>query len=260
MGFFYSVVSRLMPETFEKRLEHPCFPQPEDQASLVWRYIPLAKLVSLLQSSCLHLARIDLLNDPHEGSLPAPLVIARNAALQENGLEQFLPQASELSQRVRQECYVSCWALSPFESEALWRLYTSNADGVAIQTTYQALVSVVEPHNDLYVGKIGYLDYETEWFPDGNIFYPVMHKRRAFTHENEVRVLKLNDEHFTYESALGPLGLLVPIELESLIQAIYINPYAQPWYAEAVEAVVDKFAPALRSRIHWSRMKNEPLY
>lgn len=173
---------------------------------------------------------------------------------------QILPQASTLNQRVRQACYVSCWALSPFESEALWRLYTSDADGVAIQTTYQALVDVVKPDSDLYVGKIGYLDYETEWFPNGNLFYPVMHKRRAFAHENEVRVLKLKHDYIPFESALGPLGLLVPIELESLVQAIYINPYAQPWYAKAVEAVVDKFAPELRSRIHWSRMKNEPLY
>lgn len=247
-----------MPEALDKRLEHPCFPQPEDRSSFVWRYIPLAKLVSLLQSSCLHLTRIDLLNDPHEGSLPAPLVTARNVAFQEYGIDQTFSQ--KLNQKIRQACYVSCWALTRFESEALWRLYTSDADGIAIQTKYQALIDVVEPDSNLYVGKIGYLDYETEWFPNGNIFYPVMHKRRAFAHENEVRMLKLQHDHIPIESALGPLGLLVPIELESLIQAIYISPYAQPWYAEAVEAVVERFAPALRSRIHWSRMKNAPLY
>jgi hypothetical protein len=188
------------------------------------------------------------------------LVAARNAAFQQHGIEQILSQTTALNQRIRQACYVSCWALSPFESEALWRLYTSDADGIAIQTTYQALVDVIEPDSDLYVGRIGYLDYETEWFPNGNLFYPVMHKRRAFAHENEVRMLKLLHSHVPLESPIGPPGLQVPVDLESLVQAIYVTPYAQPWYAEAVEAVVERFAPALRPRIRWSRMKNAPLY
>lgn len=249
-----------MPEAFEKRLEHPCFPQPEDRSSIVWRYMPLAKFISLLQSSCIYLARIDLLNDPHEGSLPSALVMARNLGFQKHGSERILPQVLALNQQVRQACYANCWALNPFESEALWRLYTSNDDGVAIKTTYQALVDIVEPDNSLYIGKIGYLDYETEWFPLGNLFYPVMHKRRAFAHESEVRIVKMQDEYLSLESPPGPLGLSVPINLESLIQTIYINPYSQPWYADTVEAVIDKFAPELRSRIQWSRMKNAPLY
>lgn len=249
-----------MPEAFEKRLEHPCFPQPEDRSSVVWRYMPLSKFISLLHSSCIYLARIDLLNDPHEGSLPHTLVETRRLGFRNQGTERALPQAVALTQQVRQACYVNCWTLNPFESEALWRLYTSTDDGVAIKTTYQALVDIIEPDNSLHIGKISYIDYETEWFPFGNLFYPVMHKRRAFAHESEVRIIKLQDEYLSYESPPGPPGLSISINLESLIQTIYINPYANAWYAKTVETVIDKFAPALRSRIQWSRMKNAPLY
>lgn len=249
-----------MPEAFEKRLEHPCFPHPEDRSSLVWRYVPLSKFISLLQSSQLHLSRIDLLNDPHEGSLPTPLVVARNNFLQEKGLTHVLPHAEFLNQKVRQSCYVNCWALSPFESEALWRLYATDTDGIAIQTTYQELISAIEPDSSLYVGRVNYLDYETEWFPDGNLFYSVMHKRRAFAHENEVRLVKMLHDHMGMDDPSGPPSVSVPINFDAFVQAIYVTPYAQTWYAEVVKAVVEKFAPALVSKIYWSRMKSAPLY
>lgn len=249
-----------MPEPFEQRLKHQCFPQPPDRNSLVWRYLPLSKLVSLLHTSHLHLSRVDLLNDPHEGSLPGPLVVARNYQFEKMGHGEISKMASRLSQKVRQACYVNCWALNPFESEALWRLYATDFDGVAIQTTYQALIDVVEPDNELYVGTITYLDYDSDGFPAGNLFYPVMHKRLAFAHEKEVRLVKLLHDHIDPDGLPGPENLTVPVDLDKLIHAIYVTPYAQSWYAEIVAAVVQKFAPTLAERIQWSRMKSAPLY
>ncbi|MFN8224152.1 MAG: hypothetical protein U0R50_13000 [Gaiellales bacterium] len=50
---------------------HPVFNAPPDD-TVVWRYIDLAKLISLLDHRALYFARADTLGDPHEGALPAP--------------------------------------------------------------------------------------------------------------------------------------------------------------------------------------------
>jgi hypothetical protein len=241
-----------------KRLSHHCFPQPEDPLSYVWRYMPLATFVLLLKTSQLYFARMDLLDDPYEGSLPNRYIKARNVSYKEHGLEQFLPGTMSTDQKIRQMHYVSCWALMPSESVALWHLYTYNVDGIAIQTTYQALVDIAKLYDHLYVGKVSYLDYETELFSDDNLFQRAMHKRRIFEHEREVRMLKTEGSSFS-SSNIPPPGLLVSIKLESLIHAIYIAPYAQPWYMEAVKAIVDKFAPSLCSHIFQSKINNKPL-
>jgi hypothetical protein len=188
------------------------------------------------------------------------LVEARRGFVQKEGIAHILPMLSATGQKVRSACYVSCWALSDVESEAFWRLYARDNDGVAIQTTYSKLVDVIKGDDQLYVGRVSYLDYETQWFPDGNLFYPVMHKRLAFAHESEVRLVKLLGEYLTADSPPGPPGVLASVDLERLVDGVFVTPYAQQWYADVVKAVVVRFASALAGRVQWSQMKNAPLY
>jgi hypothetical protein len=49
---------------------HPSFPPPSDRGVKIWRYMDLAKFVSLLQDSSFHFCRADRLGDPFEGSVP----------------------------------------------------------------------------------------------------------------------------------------------------------------------------------------------
>lgn len=54
----------------------------------------------------------------------------------------------------------------------------------AIQTTFGRLTSsFLGDENEMfevYVGKVNYLDYDHETFPDGNTFIPFLHKRSSF--------------------------------------------------------------------------------
>jgi hypothetical protein len=61
------------------------FREPDDPDITIWRYIDLAKLLSLLSSSTLWFSRADRLGDPHEGSLGAA---TRRALLEVQ--EQFI--------------------------------------------------------------------------------------------------------------------------------------------------------------------------
>ena len=268
----------------ENKLEHPCFPQPKDGTTKVWRYLDLAKFIWLLENKKLYLTNIAFLNDPHEGSKPKALA---NQELQELQLmllkplvekyggnsdnKEFLEEVSKIpsiadrlrlaQQQVRQWMYVNCWHLGNSESEAMWRLYCPGDKGVAIQTNYNKLVESIADISSIYIGQVTYIDYESQVFPSGNMLYPVMHKRISFTHEQEVRLVssKGPENWGTPQEVLSD-GLEFNWPIESTIEAIYVNPYAPEYFYESVKAVVRSIAPNLESKVLWSQMRASPIF
>jgi len=244
----------------ENKLAHVAFPQPPDAAVKVWRYMNLAKFVWILANRKLWLSRVDLLGDPHEGSTPRALALARDDFYREHGAEQLLRQVPEINQNIRTSTYASCWHWGNNESEAMWRLYCPTGEGVAIQTTYEKLVDSIASDPYLYIGQVTYLDYETDGFPSNNLFYPVMHKRISFAHEQEVRLVKTFSEFWGLPTRIGPPGVVVDWEAEPLIEAVYIDPYAPDYYADVVRTLVSQLTPPLESRVRWSQMRAAPVY
>jgi hypothetical protein len=168
-------------QTPQNKLTHPCFPQPQDTSVRVWRYLDLAKFIWILENQKLWLSRLDSLKDPYEGSTPTVLSAARDQLFPEPAWEQFRNQQKQLNRNNRAYTYVSCWHLGNAESEAMWRLYCQDKQGIALQTSYKKLVESIAHDPYLYIGYVTYIDYEHEWwFPDNNMFYPLMHKRVSF--------------------------------------------------------------------------------
>lgn len=246
-------------QPLENKLEHPCFPQVKDTAAKVWRYLDLAKFTWLLDNRKLYLARLDLLNDPHEGSTPRLLAQLRDQQLRELTEGKVNIDSGQINQRMRKSLYVNCWHLGNSESEAMWRLYCPGDNGVAIQTTYGKLVESIDHDRWLYIGHVTYIDYELGGFPLNNLFYPVMHKRISFAHEQEVRLVKTLSAHWSSPDT-SPPGITVEWAPEHSINAIYVNPYAPDYYYEAVRSIVLRIEPRLVDRIAWSRMRGGPVY
>jgi hypothetical protein len=44
---------------------------------------------------------------------------------------------------LKRQVYISCWHANDDESEAMWVLYCGQKDGIALQTSYQRLDSVL---------------------------------------------------------------------------------------------------------------------
>lgn len=273
----------------ENKLEHPCFPQPTDGSVRVWRYLDLAKFIWLLENQKLYMSRLDLLNDPHEGSTPKFLAEQWNQELFQSiagsrqksllqefgdalGNEKFLAeipriiqqhdQMSSINQKMRKHFYVNCWHLGNSESEAMWRLYCPGNSGVAIQTSYNKLVASVENHSSLFIGKVSYIDYEFQGFPQGNILYPVMHKRISFAHEQEVRLVttKFPENWGTPQEEVNPLGVLFDWPLDMVVEAIHVDPYAPVYFHDVVSSVIRRVLPDLEDRVFWSKMRASPVY
>lgn len=243
-----------------EKLQHECFPQPPDPQIRVWRYLDLAKFVWLLSNRKLWLSRIDLLQDSYEGTTPRILVAARDQYFKSEGLDNIAAQWPGITQRSRTATYASCWHSGNAESEAMWRLYCPSNEGVAIQTTYQKLVDSIADDRRLYIGLVTYLDYESQMFPLNNFFYHVMHKRISFEHEREVRLVKTLFEFMNPDATGGPVGIAVDWDIQAVVEAIYVDPYAPPYFADVVQKIVKGFAPNLEQLVRWSQMRADPMF
>src|SRR5205807_1589624 len=127
---------------------HPSFATPNDRDTRIWRYVTLAKLVSMLHARALFFPRSDRLSDPFEGSYPKmnPVIcveILRAAGLAEEAVQQSAKHLPASHRNFRRFVAISCWHMNDFESAALWDLYGRTGEAVAIQSTLGGLIDTV---------------------------------------------------------------------------------------------------------------------
>lgn len=233
-----------MPPSPQRPPTPPRFPQPDDARAPVWRYMDLAKFIGLLDERRLHLTRLDHLDDPFEGTPVGP--------------DAPSPGEARAHGRVRRAVYVSSWYLGEHESEAMWRLYCPGGQGVALRTSYARLADTAAAQPDTWVGMVRYLDYDAARLPERDLLAPVMHKRIAFAHEREVRIVAVRPEALD-DGRPGPSGVELEWDPAAMVDEVYIDPYAEAYFAGAVRAVVRRMAPTLEPRLVWSRMQVAPL-
>jgi hypothetical protein len=146
----------------------------------------------------------------------------------------------------------------------MWKLYLKSEEGIAIQSSFKRLISCFDHYteNDVYVGKMKYIDYEKDKIPLSNIFYPVVHKRKSFQHEKELRaaIIKfpLREGTLDLNFEVFDAGLYVPVDLDCLIEKIYVSPVAEEWFKDLVESVMHKYA--LNKKVAKSSLTSDPVY
>jgi hypothetical protein len=239
---------------------HPAF-HPPDRSCTLWRYMDLAKLLSLLEARSLYFPRSDTFEDPYEGTLSKAIVDAVRTQEKEGHLpagmmDQYLKNLEDR----RREMYISCWFASEHESAAMWKLYLQAPQGVAIRTTHDALVSALTP-SPLSMGTtlVQYVDYRAAPIPIGNIFFPFVFKRISFEHERELRALiwALEDKNRPHIPN-GALGAAVAIDPTVLISAIHVSPAAPKWFGELVTSLVRRYG--LTCSVIHSSLYERPIY
>jgi hypothetical protein len=240
---------------------HAEFKQPSDPLVLAWRYMDLAKLLSLVSKRELCLRRLDLLPDKYEGLYPRRVrkMLAKHYTKQGLTEAQAIDSANsrvDFAKETRQMMYVNCWHLGDHESEAMWRIYCRDDSGVAIVLPYKDLRSSITTGSS-WIGEVRYLDYEADLLtPGGNAFKVALCKRREFSHEKEARIVSLPNLEFATPSD-RPAFISLPWQIEA-VQRIVVSPYAADWYFEMVRDVVERLAPGIGSRVLQSAMAAEP--
>ena len=241
--------------------EHPVFKKPEDENSKIWRYMDFTKFVSLIDKNILFFTRVDYLDDNFEGSFSrvfiAPKLYPKRMSKEQipQWLEKTRRDFSFLNNALRRSTAVNCWHINEYESAAMWKLYLKSDEGIAIQSTYRRLTESFDDYkdNDVWVGVVNYIDYEKEPMPQENIYSPFICKRKSFEHEKELRAVIVNrsksefpvvplhipddlPKYYSLEEISS--GLEVPVNVEKLIENIYVSPTAKSWFKDLVISVL----------------------
>jgi hypothetical protein len=225
---------------------HPLFHDRPPPEAKLWRYLSFAKFAALLDAGQLHFTRVDQFDDHFEGAWP------QQDYAKWQKVEGFNVPA--FTESVRPAMVVSCWAESEYESAAMWRLYASGNEGVAVVTSFRKLEEAVSQHlaqqsADWFggVGRVRYFDHFNEGLLDDgekNVLWPFMMKYMSYAHEREVRALV----NAPWGQNIPADGLDLPIQLIDFIDEIVTSPFAQPWFDKTVRGVAARYGLGDRVR------------
>lgn len=226
--------------------KHPIFVAPEDENERVWRYLDFTKFVWFMDRETLYFNRSDKFNDIFEGSYSKFNIENRGTIYKD--AKMLLESIPIIAKENRKYVFINCWHLNHYESAAMWNIYSKTNESIAIQSTFKRLrESFSSNSKKIYIGKVNYADYNADWIPEGNILSPFIYKRKSFEHEKELRAIYYEPPppaedgkiHFNQEALYD--GVNVDIDIDKLIEAIYISPLADEWFHNLIESVVRKY-------------------
>lgn len=271
---------------FNMYSEHPAFEKPENENAKIWRYMDFTKLVSLLDKNALYFRRLDCLSDSFEGSYPRANIDKHNIpptvdttellksifSSYDNEMEKKLH--SQINKDQRKIFFINSWHINNYESAAMWKLYLKNDEGIAVQSTFNRLCKSFERMDrTIWIGNVKYVDYDKERIPEDNSLKLYLHKRKSFEHEQELRAIAQPLDpgleptyHITeafrqilLKQGSSTRGIYINVDLNMLIDNIYISPMAEEWFYDLVKSTIEKYE-LNKGVIQSSLADKSPLY
>lgn len=255
---------------------------PLENNSIIWRYMDLEKFESLLKDKALFFCRADKFSDPFEGSIPKRESEYRikeeriwaddfGRPFDLRKAEENIKATSDLQKRLKESLVVNCWHINQNESDAMWRLYLKDNEGVAIQSTKEKIYSELEKVSDtIRPSKIRYLVYEEDiWFHSidyphthYNLLVPFIHKRKEFMHENEFRlfieILEVERNAAYWDSQPNHKGKLVSIDVNKLVDKIILPPTSDERTDSKIKELAKKYGYDFT--FEKSKLSSEPYF
>lgn len=219
---------------------------------IIRRYLTLAKFISLLEYKSLYFTRSDKFADPLDGLYPTEkdpkgqyiteTIKAREVKTGQNiTLNKIGGQAvRNISHSMRDIIVVNCWVQSPYESEAMWSIYCNQNNGLAIESTVTDLGNSLDYNTNPtpVIKPVKYLDYDKEEPPSNNVFDPYFHKRIAFEHEKELRIVIA----LLHMKKRAPKhGIFIPVNVNRMIKCIHVAPKAPSWYFKIIQDILKRY-------------------
>jgi hypothetical protein len=225
---------------------------------VIWRYMDFASFYSLVSTRGLFFRRLDKYPDQFEGALPEEtkkyvfdnMAWMFDSKTPGESIARFTSHLMEFNTGTLS----NSWVASPEEQYAMWKLcLKGNTEGIAIRTTVDKLCKVLNGlPQQFHIGKVNYgpltiaeTDYTTL----------AICKSSAYSYEHELRVLLYNQ--FEKESVpLYDMGGTFQVNIDELIDDIYISPFAGHWFQDVIANVTRSFMPRFNpDHIRNSRMK-----
>lgn len=135
------------------------------------------------------------------------------------------------------DVYGQCWTLET-ASDAMWQIYSRNSDAVRVRTTVGRLIESLSAsqgdwaHVSCFIGRVEYMSekrlrkFGSTVFKDGvtpdAVAQSLLAKRRAYKHENEVRLIyfeRRNTRHpnGVFKYALDPRSVIDQVMVDGRV-------------------------------------------
>lgn len=220
------------------------------------------KFISLLSTEKLFFGRSDLFEDTLEGSMPNGNLIVRPYLykdVDETKRANLINSLENARKGIRQWTYINCWHANDHESAAMWKLYAKTDEAIAIESSYEALVASVS--SDCYAGLVKYIDFERDVIPEGSSWFPFIHKRASFSHENEVRLLiqdfetpsKGREKEINFGTFNINSGISKSVNLKNLVKKVHVSPRCADWFVALTKDVISQYSfstPVVQSDLY----------
>ncbi|QEM07197.1 hypothetical protein DIU31_028235 [Mucilaginibacter rubeus] len=241
-----------------KQLQNP----PDD--TILFRYMDFISFYSLLRNQNLFFKLIDCYTDKLEGLLVEETIESKVRWLQKidpyMSLTEATQRANEEAEHIkdyRQWTLSSSWNMDNNESYAMWKIYLrGSGEGVAIKTTVGKLKAQLAS-NTKFEFTGGSVTYEALSHFNVGQFHVSANKRPPYAYEKEYRVLAINQYDKLTKEPLFEIGAAVDMNMEQLIDQVYISPFATGWFESMIKQLLTDRLPNLNnSDVVWSKIQD----
>jgi hypothetical protein len=233
------------------------------EETVIWRYMDLQRFVVLMVRGAVRFTKAaEFHDDPWEGfcrvTVPSTVIpeTHANETVQLNSkqfLKLLVDYSSKYLEHAREHLYVTSWSLC-VDSMALWKIYSANAQGLALQSSVgrckQALqfnvrsdqytFGCVEYANDIESSPKVQGDFTSRIpLPGPELWKHVISKgflkRSGYEFEEEWRGVLYQ------EGRPADTGVDIPCQLDTLINSVIVGPNADAFMCDVVEELMSKF-------------------
>lgn len=202
--------------------------QEKDLDREIYRIMPIYRLLEIFDEKKLTLLKPEKWDDPYEN------LLLKGKAL-------IGGEPTELS-TLKESVYGQCWTLHK-ETDAMWRIYSSDKQGAKVKTTIRKLLDALQKVSGshakvhCFIGEVEYLNQKNLIKKLNNINLldtsgagipqSLIYKRVEFKHEREVRLLYTNKSDNVHKFKIDPIELFDEIVFDPRINKHLLEVYKE---------------------------------
>ncbi|MEG0773325.1 hypothetical protein [Clostridium sp.] len=192
----------------------------------LYRYMSLSQFISFIEQRKTYLTKLLFWEDTWE---------VPTRKLFDDGEQCLYNNTYNLN-----DLYGQCWSLEGV-SDALWRIYSRESEGILIQTTVEKF-QLIEEVKFGVLSPVIYYENLVEVLQGlalnkvvNNDLIQGLFKRKAFEHEKEVRLIALRKDIGTINEYDELSHIEISLDPIEFIEDIVIDPRAQDWYVNTIK-------------------------